>query len=334
MQKRRLGRTGLEVTAISFGGLPLQRCTMEEAGQVLAAALDAGINFFDTARAYTDSEAKFGEHLSPRRNSFYLATKSMARDKAGMAKDIDLSLSTVKTDFVDVDQVHNIKRREDLERIMAPGGALEALQDAQAAGKIGHIGVTGHNIELLVEAIRSNAFSTVQVPFNCIEIAALTELFPLAKSSDIGCIVMKPLGGGQLSHIDLALRFILEHDVVAIPGMDTVEQIKQNVAVMNNFRPLNDAERQILAEEVAAIGPNFCRRCGYCLPCTVGIDIPQTFIFYLQYHRYGLKKAIPQRYAALPVKASACIECGICEQRCPYDLPIRERLKQVARDLG
>lgn len=150
---------------------------MDEAGPVLAAALDAGINFFDNARAYTDSEAKFGRYLSPRRREFYMATKSMARDKAGMAKDIDISLATMNTDYIDIYQVHHLRRREDLDRVMAPGGALEALKDAQAAGKIGHIGVTGHNIDLLVEAISSNEFSTVQVPFNCIETKALEVLF-------------------------------------------------------------------------------------------------------------------------------------------------------------
>lgn len=334
MLKRRLGRTGLEVSAISFGGLPLQRCTMDEAGPVLAAALDAGINFFDNARAYTDSEAKFGQYLAPRRSEFYLATKSMARDKAGMAKDIDISLATMKTDYIDIYQVHNIKRREDLDQVMGQGGALEALKEAQAAGKIGHIGVTGHNIDLLVEAISSNEFSTVQVPFNCIETKALEVLFPLAQAKDVGRIVMKPLGGGQLTHIDLALRFILDYDVVAIPGMDEVAHVKQNLAAAENFTPLTIAEREVLESEAAVIGQNFCRRCGYCLPCTVGINIPQSFIFHLQYHRYGLKESIPQRYAGLPVKASACIDCGLCEQRCPYDLPIRERLKQVAQDLG
>ncbi len=335
MEKRRLGRTGLHVTVISFGALPMQRCGMEEAGEVLNAALDAGINFVDTARAYTDSEEKIGRYISARRPEYYLATKSMARDKAGMARDIDISLSTMQTDYIDLYQIHNIKARQDFGAVMAPGGALEALKEARAAGKVGHIGVTGHNIDLLVEAVKTNEFSTVQVPFNCIETGALTELFPLAKFLDVGSIIMKPLGGGQIQSVDLALRFILEHDIsVAIPGMDEVGHIAANTAPANNFKPLTVEERAKLMAEAEAIGPNFCRRCGYCLPCAAGIDIPTMFIFHLQYTRYNMKTAIPGRYAEMKVKASGCTECGLCEERCPYNLPIRERLKKVAADLG
>jgi len=335
MKKRRLGRTGLEVTPISFGALPLQRCTMEEAGEVLHAALDAGINFVDTARAYTDSEEKIGRHISQRRSEYYLASKSMARDRAGMAKDIDLSLSLLKTNYIDLYQVHNIKTRESLEAVLAPGGALEALKEAQAAGKIGHIGITGHSVEMLIEALKTNEFSTVQVPFNCVEPKALEELFPLANKLDIGKICMKPLGGGQITHIELALRYLLEQDIsVAIPGMDEVAHIHQNLAPALDFRPLTAAERIELQREVEELGPNFCRRCGYCMPCAVGIDIPTAFIWHLQYTRYGLKESMAKRYAALPAKASDCIECGICEERCPYDLPIRAKMKKVAADLG
>jgi predicted aldo/keto reductase-like oxidoreductase len=332
--KRRLGRTNLSVTAVSFGGLPLQRCTMAEAGSVLNAVLDQGINFIDTARAYTDSEEKIGRYLKARRQEFYLATKSMARDKVAMAKDIDLSLAKLQTDYIDLYQIHNIKTRQDLDAVFAPGGALEALLEAQQQHKIHHIGVTGHSVALLTEAIQTGHFSTVQVPFNFIEQDPLKELFPLAKKLDIGIIVMKPLGGGQITQTNLALRWILSHEVsAAIPGMDSVEQIKKNFTALSDYRPLVAAEIDSLAKEAVEIGPNFCRRCGYCMPCTVNIDIPQTFIFHLQYTRYGLTKAIPQRYAALPYKASDCIECGICETRCPYNLPIRAKLKQAAADL-
>jgi predicted aldo/keto reductase-like oxidoreductase len=335
LEKRILGRTGLEVTAISFGGLPMQRCTLAEAGPVLNAALDAGINFIDTARAYTDSEEKIGLHVSSRRREFYLASKSMARDRAGMARDVDISLDKMKTDYIDLYQIHNVKTRKDFDVVFAPGGALEALKEAKQAGKIGHIGITGHSFELLTEALRTGEFATVQAPFNFVETKAEEALFPLARKENIGIIVMKPLGGGQIDNPDLALRFILEHGVTtAIPGMDEVKHVEENLAALKNFRPLSAAEREEMKKLAAEIGANFCRRCGYCLPCTVGIDIPTMFIFHLQYTRYNMKTAIPGRYAAMPVKASACTECGACEKRCPYDLPIRERLKKVAADLG
>lgn len=335
MEKRRLGRTGLEVTCIGFGALPMQRCTMEEAGEVLHAALDSGINFVDTARAYTDSEEKIGRHISSRRSEYYLASKSLKRTKEGMAQDIDTSLRLMKTDTIDLYQIHNVKKRAEYEQVMGPGGALEALKEAQQAGKIRFIGITGHDYDLLLEGIKTNEFSTVQAPFNAVEPKPLERLFPLAKEMDIGRIVMKPLGGGQIEHKVLALRYILGQDItVAIPGMDLPDHVKENLSAAEPFIPLSAAEKAILDQEVAELGKNFCRRCGYCLPCAQGIDIPATFITYLQYTRYGMKIAAAAKYDKFPAKASACIECGICETRCPYDLPIRERLKQIAQEMG
>ncbi|CQR73043.1 General stress protein 69 [Sporomusa ovata DSM 2662] len=335
MEKRRLGRTGFLVTPISFGALPMQRCTMDEAGEVLIAALDAGINFFDTARAYTDSEAKIGKYIAGRRNEYFLATKSMARTKAAMTEEIAASLATMKTEYIDIYQLHNVKTEEEWEAVMAPDGALAALKEAKAAGKIRHIGITGHNVDMLIRAVKTGEFSTVQVPFNCVEQRAMNDLFPLARSLDVGMIVMKPLGGGLIDHVDLALRFVLQQEgVVAIPGMDRAEHVTENLAAAQNFRQLNPEETAKLTALAEELGPNFCRRCGYCMPCAAGIDIPQMFIFHLQYTRYGLKTAIPARYQGAKVKASACIECGECEARCPYNLPIRERIKQVAKDLG
>jgi len=335
MEKRRLGRTGMEVTCIGFGALPMQRCTMAEAGEVLHAALDQGINFVDTARAYTDSEEKIGRHISSRRSEYYLASKSLKRTKEGMAQDIDTSLKLMKTEYIDLYQIHNVKKREEYEQAMGPGGALEALKEAQQAGKIRFIGITGHDYDMLVEGIKTNEFSTVQAPFNAVEPKPLERLFPLAKQMDIGRIVMKPLGGGQIENKVLALRYILAQDItVAIPGMDLPDHVRENLSAAEPFIPLSAAEQAILDAEVAQLGKNFCRRCGYCLPCAQGIDIPATFITHLQYARYGMTVAGAAKYAALPAKASACIQCGLCETRCPYDLPIRERLKQIAQEMG
>jgi len=335
MEKRRLGRTGLEVSCIGFGALPMQRCTMEEAGKVLHAALDSGINFFDTARAYTDSEEKIGRHISSRRSEYYLATKSLKRSKEGMAEEINTSLRLMKTDYIDLYQIHNVKKRAEYEQVMGPGGALEALKEAQQAGKIRFIGITGHDYDLLLEGIKTNEFSTVQAPFNAVEHKPLERLFPLAREMDIGRIVMKPLGGGQIEHKVLALRYILAQDItVAIPGMDHPDHVRENLSAAEPFVPLTAAEQAVLDAEVAELGKNFCRRCGYCMPCAQGIDIPATFIIHLQYARYGMKEAGAAKYASLQAKASACIECGICETRCPYDLPIRERLKEIAQEMG
>jgi predicted aldo/keto reductase-like oxidoreductase len=307
---------------------------MEEAGPVLHKALDMGINFFDTARVYSDSEAKIGRHIADRRGEYYLATKSLSRTKAEMARDIDMSLDTMRTDHIDLYQIHNIRRKEELTTALGEGGAYEALKEAQAAGKIKFIGVTGHSVNMLVEAVRTNLFDTVQVPFNVVEQEALQELFPLAKELDVGTIIMKPLGGGLLPRTDLALRFIVEHGIsVIIPGMDRTEQVVENFASLTSWQPLTAQEREWLLRDVQEIGQTFCRRCGYCLPCSVGIDIPSVFILHLQYTRYKVQAAY-NRYHNLSARAEACTACGACEQKCPYNLPIREKLHKVAGEMG
>lgn len=335
LDKRRLGRTEMMVSAVSFGALPIQRCTLKESGPVLEKAIQAGINFFDTARSYTDSEEKIGTYLSQKRDRYYLASKSMARDYESMLADIELSLKTMKTDCIDLYQVHNIKRREDLDLVLGANGALKALQEKQQEGKIRFIGVTGHSFDLLVEAIETDYFDTVQAPFNVVEQEAEKRLFPLARKKDLGIIVMKPLGGGQIEQTLSSLKFILEHDnMVAIPGMDKIEHVTNNVQAASPVTKLTNEERQALEEEAKLVGKVFCRRCGYCMPCVVGIDIPQLFIFRLQYNRYGLTNAIPQRYNAMEKKASDCIKCGMCEKKCPYDLPIRLWMKELSEKLG
>jgi predicted aldo/keto reductase-like oxidoreductase len=334
METRRLGRTGMYVSAVSFGALPIQRCTLEEAGPVFRAALDAGVNFIDTARAYTDSEIKIGLHIAEKRHRYYLASKSLARDGAKIQADVELSLSNMRTSRIDLYQIHNIKDREELGQVLAPGGAYDGLLAKKGEGKIGFIGITGHKPSLLADALKSGLFDTVQVPYNVVEQEAAQNLFPLARELNVGIIAMKPLGGGQLKQTEASLRFVLQQkDVVAIPGMDRTEHVAENTAAANPVRPLAAKELADLEEEAQAAGKTFCRRCGYCLPCAAGIDIPQLFIFHLQYKRYGMTRARPIRYAQLPVKASACIDCGACESRCPYELPIRDWLKEIAREI-
>lgn len=331
LPKRVFGATGMELSAISFGGLPMQRCSMIEAERVLHAALDAGINFIDTARAYTDSEAKIGQ-IAPRRSEFYLASKSMSRTAAGIYQDVLTSLELMKTDCIDLYQIHNLKKMEELEAVLAVDGALSGLKKAKAEGKIKHIGITGHSLEVLVKAVQTAEFESVQVPYNFIEQKAATELFPLARAHKMGIIIMKPLGGGQLTEIKLSLRYILQQpDVILIPGMDEISHVQENLSVLRPYKELNVQELAIIKAEADIVGENFCRRCAYCLPCPQGIDIPQMFIFQLQYQRYNLVDAIPQRYAGMPVKASACIDCGACEKKCPYNIPIRQRLLEMRK---
>lgn len=334
MQYRQLGKTGLKVSVVGFGGIPVQRITAAEATAVVERALDLGINFFDTARAYTDSEEKLGRVLAGRREEAVIATKSMARTGEAMAGDIEKSLATLGVEYIDLYQLHNVKDEESLQKVLGPGGALEALQEAKARGTVRHIGITGHIKEILIKALKSGQLETVQFPFNAVETDGAEELFNLARDLGVGVIAMKPLAGGALRDAGAALRFILAHPVTtAIPGMDSREQVEANAAVGANPAPLTGEEKEAFLAAAEKLGSTFCRRCEYCRPCPQGIDIPMVFLLDGYYTRYNLQDWARERYGAMAVKAGSCQECGECEEKCPYGLPIRRMLAEAAARL-
>lgn len=329
-----LGKTGLKISRLGFGGIPIQRVDAAVTKELVKAMAEKGINYIDTARGYTVSESYLGEALEGLRDQFVLATKSMSRTKEAMAKDIDISLGNLRTDYIDLYQVHN-PNMEQLEQVIAAGGALEALQEAKAAGKIGHIGVTAHSLEVFEKALELDWVETIMFPYNIVETQAL-DLIRKCTEKNIGFITMKPLAGGAIEDATLAIRFICANpDVtVVIPGMFDLKEIDQNLAACEDKTPLNEAEMAKMEEIRKQLGNNFCRRCNYCAPCTVGIGIPNVFLFQGYLDRYGLGDWARDRYGAMPVKASACIGCGACEKRCPYNLPIREMLKDAAAKFG
>lgn len=335
MEYRKMGKTGLTVSLMGFGGIPIQRVSEEIAREIIDEAIDKGINFIDTARVYTDSESKIGKALKGKRDKVILATKSMGRSAEDMTKDIDLSLKMLDTDYIDLYQCHNVRTTEAMEQILAPGGALEALQKAQEAGKIGHIGVSGHRKEVLGECMKSRAFATVQFPFNYIERDYSDELMPLAKELDMGVIVMKPLAGGAFTRANLALKYLLNQEVsTIIPGVDSVEQVRENTGLLDGQKELTSEETAILEAEVQKIGSMFCRRCEYCKPCPQGVDAVTIFILHSYFERYNLPEWAIDRYKSMKIKADECTECGLCESRCPYNLPIRQMLKKAHKDLA
>lgn len=332
MLKRKLGRTNIDVSSVGFGGIPVQRVTKEIAIDLLKEALNQGINFIDTARGYMESEALLGEALEVvGRDNFYLATKSFNRTYKGVLEDLNTSLSLLKTNRIDLYQFHNVRSITDYEKLMEKGAAYDAIKKAKEDGLVREIGITSHSIDVLNEAIKTDYFSTIQFPYNAVERQA-EDLFKRAHDSNIGVIVMKPLAGGAISKGELALRFILENKNVSvvIPGMDSVDQVIENARPGQDGLGLSDEERFKLEKEASALGSQFCRRCGYCAPCSVGIDIPTQFILDSYFTRYNLQEWAQTRYNAQEIKASDCIDCGLCEPRCPYDLPIREMLKSVA----
>ena len=334
MEYRVLGKTGLEISRLGFGGIPIQKIDAEGTKALIGDMIGAGVNFIDTARGYTVSEEYLGYALEGVRDKFVLATKSMARTKEAMANDIDVSLKNLRTDYIDLYQVHN-PGAKDIEQVTAPGGALEALLEAKAAGKIGHIGITLHSVELFREAIEFDWVETVMFPYNIVETQG-EELIAKCAEKNIGFICMKPLAGGAIEDAELALRFIVSNPAVTvvIPGMADAAEIAQNVKSTSDTSPLTDAELEKIAEIKNSLGTNFCRRCNYCQPCTAGINISGVFLFEGYYSRYDLKDWALSRYSSMPKTASDCIECGVCEERCPYNLPIRQMLKRAAEVMG
>ncbi len=330
-----LGKTGLKVSRLGFGGIPIQKVDVATTRKLIQSMVEKGINYIDTARAYTVSESYLGEALEGYRDKFILATKSMSRTNEAMAKDIDISLSNLRTDYIDIYQIHNITVKELEEVVMAPGGALEALMEAKEAGKIGHIGLTAHSLETFKRAVELPWVETIMFPYNIVEVQG-EELMRKCTENNIGFIVMKPLAGGAIEDAPLALRFICNNpDVsVVIPGMYDVKEIEQNQAACEDVSELSEEEMNKIQGVRDQLGNNFCRRCNYCAPCTVGIGIPGIFLLQGYLDRYGLQDWAKARYAGTEVKASACIECGECEPRCPYNLPIRKMLKEAAVKFG
>ena len=334
MEYKVLGKTGLKISRLGFGGIPIQKIDAEGTKVLMNRLMKEGVNYIDTARGYTVSEEYLGYALEGIRDKFVLATKSMARTAEAMAADIDVSLKNLRTDYIDLYQVHN-PGAKDLEQVMAPGGALEALQAAKAAGKIGHIGVTLHSVDLFKEAVNYDWVETIMFPYNVVETQG-EELIRICGEKNIGFIAMKPLAGGAIEDATLALRFCCANPSlsVVIPGMAEEKEIAQNLAAVNDTAPLTEDELTKIQNIRDTLGTQFCRRCNYCAPCTAGVPISAVFLMEGYYSRYDLKDWAVKRYMAMDKKASDCIDCGVCETRCPYNLPIRQMLKKAVEKFG
>ena len=331
-----LGNTGLKVSAISFGGIPIQRSDAANTLAVVDELEKFGINFIDTARGYTVSEEYLGAALKGRRDKFILATKSMSRSREAMAKDIDISLGNLQTDYIDLYQIHNLPLK-DFDQVFGPDGAYEALAQAKAEGKIRHIGATAHSLDALRLLVEEHAhqIETVMFPYNIVEMQG-HEVLAQAREKGIGTIAMKPMAGGNLDDWNLALRFIAASGVIdiAIPGMGSPEEADRNAEAAQHFSPLTQEELAECDRIRKELGNEFCRRCNYCAPCPNGINIPGCFLMANYARKYGLADWAKARYDAMPYHAGSCVQCGACERRCPYNLPIRDMLGKVADLFG
>ncbi|MEI3411975.1 MAG: aldo/keto reductase [Blautia sp.] len=334
MEYTTLGKTGLKISRMGFGGIPIQRISAEGTKGLMTQLMEAGINYIDTARGYTVSEEYLGYGLEGIRDHFVIATKSMARTKEAMASDIETSLKNLRTDYIDLYQVHN-PSMEQLDTVVGENGALEALLEAKTAGKIGHIGITAHSTEVFERALGYDWVETIMFPYNIVENQG-EALIKKCKEKNIGFIAMKPLAGGAIENGTLALRYVCSNPAVTvvIPGMAEPEELEENIRACSDRSPFTEEEKAQIEEIRHQLGTNFCRRCNYCAPCTVGIGIPSVFLFAGYLERYNLADWAKDRYKSLAVKASACVKCGKCETRCPYHLPIRKMLEKAAEEFG
>ena len=322
MDKVRLGKTGLMVSKISFGALPIQSVGRDSAAAVARYAFDQGINFFDTARAYTTSEADLGRALAGLGKEVIVATKSYQRDLEKLKEDFATSFENLKRDYIDLFQFHIVNEEEELKAIIKKGGPLDYIKDEQQKGRLKHIGITSHRPALMLEALKTGHFETVQIPFNYIEREPLEQLIPLARSLDIGIIVMKPIAGGVFTSNRAAIRWILQYpDLVPIPGMCCIEEVDDNLQALG--APPTAAELAGLEADSLELGSMFCRRCDYCLPCPNDIEASYILRSGMIFKRAGWDKLSQDHIKAFK-KGLTCSQCGDCASRCPYNLPLTE----------
>jgi predicted aldo/keto reductase-like oxidoreductase len=360
LQKRRLGRTNLQVSIVGFGGTWISEVDKPTATAVVRRAYDLGINFFDTARWDGDSEEKIGAALKDVRDQCVIATKTGSRTKKESLEDFKNSLKLLQTDHVDIIQLHGIDDEKTLTKAMGPDGALQTCKEAQKAGLADFIGITGHKPHILTKAIQTGQFDTVLVPLNVVTRQAEETLLPTAKALDVGVVAMKPLSAktsnlitclyqpslslvsdepelkgllGQSNEemVSSLLRYNLSKDIAsAIPGLRSVAEVETAAKTGENYQGLTPKEQERFSVQLGS----YCRDCGLCMPCPEKVNIPATLRFESFYSVYGLKNWAQKLYGGLEVKADKCTNCDECQKKCPYNLSIETKLKEAHKKLS
>jgi predicted aldo/keto reductase-like oxidoreductase len=328
MKRIRLGKSELQVSRVGMGGIPIQRLTEVEAVKVVQRCLDLGINFVDTANGYTTSEERIGKAIAGRREQVIIATKSTARDRASAQGHLELSLKRLNVEMIDLWQLHNVSSDETLEQVLGPGGAMEAARRAREKGMIRHIGITSHSMDVALKAVPMGHFETVQFPFNFVTTEPADKLVPLAREHDVGFIAMKPMAGGLLSNARLCIKYLLQFEVVPDPGIERVDEIDEIVDIVDGPWELSPRELEEIELIRQNVGTRFCRRCGYCEPCPEGVRISVLTNISSFLKRFPRQTATSGWLASAAKTAADCIECGECEEKCPYHLPIREMVAE------
>jgi len=302
---------------------------LNEAVATIRRALDLGVNLIDTSIAYGDSEERIGKAIAGRREQVVVATKGRWSDKATALENIERSLVRLNTDYIDLWQFHGVNSLEGFNRILGPGGAMEGAQEALQAGKIRHIGLSSHSPDVAKEAVISGHVETIQFPFNFVARELAEELFPLAREHDVGFIAMKPFAGGMLRKARLTIKYLLQFEgVVPIPGIERATEIEEIADIVNHEAwELTSQEREEIEAIRTQVGTRFCRRCGYCMPCPQNVNIQPLMTLPVLWELWPPTQPANRAFMREVVaSATNCVQCGECESKCPYELPIREMI--------
>ncbi|MCL4382653.1 aldo/keto reductase [Patescibacteria group bacterium] len=335
MKFRILGRTNLRVSEIGFGAIPIQRVSFKEAADIINKAHQCGINFIDTARAWTDSELKVGKIIKSCRSEWIIASKSPVLTFKEMKEEITQSLKNLQTDFIELYMIHHLKDKKMLDLVLSQNGALKALKEAQKEGKIKFIGVSGHNLETLLLVAKTGLFDVLMVNFNFKEQEATKVLLPFCQKENIGVIVMKPLAGGTFKNAAAAIRFCLINPTIStvIPGILNERELNEDVVEVLKNPNFTKEDKEKLKKEVKKIGLPFCRACGYCITrdggCPARINITLCLRLEGYFEKFGPKDWLMEVYNKTPVKPASCLFCGHCEKVCPFSLPIIRALRNL-----
>ncbi len=325
MKKIILGSTGISSAQNGFGALPLQRDDIDTAVRILQRAYEGGITFFDTARAYSDSEEKVGLALSDVRKNIFIATKTMAKNTEDMKKQLEESLKLLKTDYIDIYQFHCV------DCCYAPGdgtGMYELMEDFKRQGLIRHIGITAHKIGIAEEIIRSGLYETLQFPFSYLSGERELALAAKCKEKNMGFIAMKALAGGIITNSRMAYAFIGQYDnVMPIWGIQRENELEEWLSYMDDTPVMTEEIMEAINKDKAELSGNFCRGCGYCMPCPMNIQINNCARMSLMLRRAPSKAWLNETWQENMKQIEKCINCGQCKSKCPYELNTPELLK-------
>ena len=329
MQRIKLGNTGLEVNRFGFGGIPIQRVSESQAIETVLYALEKGVDFVDTARNYTTSEQRIGRALKQIDKRVVVASKSQGKTADDIRADLETSLKALQREHIDLYQCHFVRNNEEYQQVISTGGALEGMLRAKEEGLIGHVGITSHNLDLLEQVVEDGLFETIMACFSFLEPKAKENVIPRALGKNIGVIAMKSFSGGVIDTPVLALKYaLLQPGVVVIPGVESKELFHQNWNVYQGRHELDNAEIAEIEKIRNRFDKNFCRRCDYCQPCSENIPIQLILGIRTALQRFGksfLTTGWPREVIS---KARNCSACGECLERCPYQLPIPDLIKE------